>query len=44
MTRPLGELAIYVNINSITIFKTVLTLFADVVWISNHRLTFLSLI
>ena len=42
MTRPLGEWAVYVNINSITIFKTVLILFAVVVWISNQRLTFFS--
>ena len=44
MTRPLGEWAVYVNINSITIFKTVLILFAVVVWISNQRLAFFSLI
>ena len=42
MTRPLGEWAVYVNINSITIFKTVLILFAIVIWISNQRLTFFS--
>ena len=42
MTRPLGEWAVYVNINSITIFKTVLILFAVVLWISNQRLTFFS--
>ena len=42
MTRPLGEWAVYENINSITIFKTVLILFAVVVWISNQRLTFFS--
>ena len=30
------------NINAITIFKTVLILFAVVVWISNQRLTFFS--
>ena len=40
MTRPLGEWAVYVNINSITIFKTVLILFAVVLWILNQRLTF----
>ena len=43
MTRPLGEWTVYVNMNSITIFKTVLILFALVVWISNQLLTFLSL-
>ena len=42
MTGPLGEWAVYVNINSITIFKTVLILFAVVIWISNQRLTFFS--
>ena len=44
MTRPLGEWTVYVNMNSITIFKTVLILFAVVVWISNQRLNFFSLI
>ena len=40
MSRPLGEWVVYVNINSITIFKTVLIPFVVVVWISNQRLTF----
>ena len=44
MIRPLGEWAVHMNINSITIFKTVLFLFAVVVWILNQRLTFFSLI
>ena len=40
MSRPLGEWVVYVNINSITIFKTVLIPFDVVVCISNQRLTF----
>ena len=44
MTRPLGEWAVYVDINSITIFKTALILLAVVVWISNQSLTFFCLI
>ena len=43
MTRLLLGLSHnYVNINSITTFKTVLILFLVVVWISNQRLTFFS--
>ena len=42
MTRPLGEWAVYVNINSITIFKTVLILFAVVLWILNKNVSLFS--